>query len=116
MFLLFLIVFGVAIILIQQPNVQTYVSNKILDRIESNNDGEASIDRVHLKFPKSLVIDGFYQGDEAGDTLLYAQKLTINFNLLKPLKKQVHVANLKLDGAKVNLLRKEGEEDFNFSF
>ncbi|MCB0502999.1 MAG: hypothetical protein KDD32_09955, partial [Bacteroidetes bacterium] len=98
MFLFFLIIFGAAIILLQQPNIQTYVSNKILDRIESNNEGEASIDRVHLKFPKSLVVDGFLQLDEQGDTLLYAQKLTVNFNLLKPFKKQIHIANLKLDG------------------
>ncbi|MEZ5002873.1 MAG: translocation/assembly module TamB domain-containing protein [Chitinophagales bacterium] len=116
MFLFFLIIFGAAIILLQQPNIQTYVSNKILDRIESNNEGEASIDRVHLKFPKSLVVDGFLQLDEQGDTLLYAQKLTVNFNLLKPFKKQIHIANLKLDGTKINLIRKEGEEDFNFSF
>lgn len=100
----------------RQPKIQTRVVNTVLDRIQKDNNADAHIESVHLKFPKSLVINGFYQADEQGDTLLYADALTINFSLLNPFRKQVYVDNLKLDGAVVNLERNSDTEDFNFAF
>ncbi len=114
--LTFIFLFIIALVLLQQPKVQTYITNKVLDRIESNNSADASIEKVNLKLPKSLVIKGFYQSDENGDTLIYADKLITKLNLFQPFKKQIYIKNLKLDGAKIYLKRNEGEEDFNFNF
>jgi hypothetical protein len=113
--LLFLLLFITTVVLLQRPGVQTYVVNRVLDRIEKQHQTKANVERIHLKFPTSLVLNEFYLEDQAGDTLIYAEKLHANFSFLQPFKRMVHISKVTLDGATLNLSKAENE-DFNFGF
>ena len=113
--MLLLIILLVTIgILIQQPKIQTWVSNTILNRIESQTGTKASLDHVNIKFPKKILLDGFYLEDLEGDTLLYAGQLMVDINFFHPFKRRLDVGAIQLDNARI-FMRKPGEDaPYNF--
>jgi len=114
MFVILLLIAGV--ILIRQPKVQTWAVNKVLHRIESSTGTEASLDKIHIEFPRSIALNGFYLEDLGGDTLLYAGKLTSKISLFQPFKRNLNIDKISLDDARFFMNRNGEAAPYNFEF
>ena len=114
LFLLIILVVTGAI-LIQQPRIQTWAANKVLNKIEDGTGAEASLDRIHIDFPKNISLDGFYLEDENGDTLLYAGRLNAGIKFFHPFKRKLDVGTITLNNARI-FLNKEANGPYNMEF
>ncbi|MCW3072522.1 MAG: hypothetical protein JWO44_2412 [Bacteroidetes bacterium] len=103
-------------LLIQVPAVQqklisiatTYISDKTHTQVE--------IKHISLSLPKSLSIEGLYLDDLQKDTLVYAEKLSVNFSLTDLMQHTIHLKNISLDNATIHLSRSEADTLFNYNF
>lgn len=103
-------------ILIQLPSVQNTIVDKVTQSLSKTLDTKVSIDRVSIKFFKTVSVKGIYVEDQAQDTLVYAKELDVNIGLFNLLNSEIHINSISLQGAKVNLLRPERDSTFNYQF
>ncbi len=101
--------------LIRLPAVQNFICDKAVNFVTAKTHTKLSIDRLYIKFPKSVVIEGLYAGDLNNDTLLSLQKLTVDIDMLGLLKKRVELNSVALLNATANIHRGE-DSVFNFNF
>ncbi|MNR69089.1 hypothetical protein D3C85_1940870 [compost metagenome] len=52
------------IILIQVPSVQNFVKNKAITYLQDKIKTKVSLDYISIKFPKDVVLEGFYFEDQ----------------------------------------------------
>ncbi|MES2627350.1 MAG: translocation/assembly module TamB domain-containing protein [Bacteroidota bacterium] len=60
------------------PSFQTYVAQKLTAYLKSSYGIDASIDKVKIRFVKTVELDGVFVKDLQGDTLLYAKNIEVN--------------------------------------
>ena len=72
--LLFLLIF-------QIPGVQNWLAAKVTKTISEKAETTVSIERAYLSFFDHLILKKVYIEDHQADTLLYAGKLDVDFNL-----------------------------------
>ena len=112
----FVLLFVLIAVLIRIPAVQnrivyfatSFVSNKTHTAIEIN--------KILISFPKSVVIEGLFVEDLQKDTLLFAGRIKVNITFKNLLSDKIHVNNLILENANLNLSRVPADSLFNFSF
>ncbi len=94
-------IFIILFILLYIPPIQNFLREKAV-KIGSNATGmEIGIKRISLSFPLDLVVQGIEVIDQP-DTLLSANELRVNIQLLPLIKKQVEINAIGLQGVKVN--------------
>lgn len=98
------------------PAVQNFVKDKAISYLKKKTKTEVRLARVHIAFPKDVVLDQFYIEDRKGDTLLSAEKLKVDISLFKLLKNTVEVNNIELNNIRANVKRISPDTTFNFSF
>ena len=114
-FLLFL----TACVVIYLPPVQNYLVQTATGMASEATGMDISIRRIALRFPLDLVVEQTVVAQQ-GDTLLDAEELTVQVQLLPLLKKQVEVDGLGLKNARLNSaalidgLRIDGEVGYCF--
>jgi hypothetical protein len=64
------------------PEVQTFVAQKLLKLVVRQAKANVSVGRFEMHFFKNLHIDDLFISDQAGDTLIYAEKLHAGFDSL----------------------------------
>lgn len=100
---------------IQTPQVQTYLSRKILEKFEGSTDAAVSFEKLHVKPFNTLVLknvavtDNSPAGDTAADTLFSAEYVIARFTL-RGLRKQegLHIWRAVIKDARMNLVLEEG--------
>ena len=100
---------------IQTPQVQTYLSHRIIDNISSKIDADIRFDKIHIKPFNALVlknvaiIDRKPCNEEASDTLFAAEYVIARFTL-KGLGRQegLHIGRTYLRNAEMNLVIEDG--------
>lgn len=112
----FLVFFLIVSILLQFPSVQTRLVGVITSQISSRVQTTVEIDRVALRFPKSVGLRGIYLEDEKGDTLLYAESLFMDIGMWGLLKNQVNATTIELSGVVANMTRIQNDTVYNFQF
>ncbi len=103
-------------ILLQIPAVQNTLIDKVTASLSRTLKTEVSIDRVNIRFIKTLVLEGIYVESLQNDTLLYARKLGVNIGLFDLFDNLIHVNDISLDGAYINIARAEADSTFNYQF
>ena len=98
------------------PAVQNFVKDKAIGYLKNKTHTEVSLESIKIALPKDVVLNKFYIEDKKGDTLLYAQKLSVDISLLKLLSNQVEINNIELDKIRANVTRINPDTTFNFSF
>lgn len=102
--------------LLNIPVVQNFAKNKAVNYLKTKTKTEVSLESIKIAFPKKVELNKFYIQDLKKDTLLYAEKLQVNINLLKLFENIVEVNYVKLKNIKANVKRTSDESTFNFSF
>lgn len=103
------------IILIQVPSVQNFVKDKAITYLEGKIKTKVSLDKILIKFPKDVVLEGFYFEDQKKDTLLAGKRLEVDVDLFKLLSSELEINSVSLENVKANISRnKDGV--FNFDY
>ncbi|MCD0470688.1 translocation/assembly module TamB [Flavobacterium sp. JAS] len=103
------------IILIQVPSIQNYVKDKAITYLQDKIRTKVSLDHISIKFPKDVVLEGFYFEDQKKDTLLAGKRLELDVDLFKLVSSELEINSVSLENVKANISRnKDGV--FNFDY
>ncbi len=111
-----LIIISSAYALLRTPSVQTYIVGKLTNYLSEKLHTVVRIEGVDIEFISKVVIEGIYVEDLHKDTLLYAQKLTVDIRKLLLEKNIINLKGVTLEECRVNLIQYKNEEDLNFQF
>lgn len=111
-----IVLFVLVWLVIQIPSVQNALVQKLTQSLSKTLQTEVSINRVNIRFFKTVVLEGIYVESLQNDTLLYAQNLGVNIGILDLFDNQIHVKKINLDGAKVQLYRPKNDSLYNYQF
>lgn len=104
------------LIALQFAAVQTYVAHKATAFISKQTNTVISVERVGIRLPKTISLRSLYVEDMEGDTLLYVNQLDINIRMLALLRNNIHVKEISLSDATINITRLEPDSLFNFDY
>jgi len=103
------------IILIQVPSVQNFVKDKAITYLHNKIKTKVSLDHISIKFPKDVVLEGFYFEDQKKDTLLAGKRLEVDVDLFKLVSSELEINSVSLENVKANISRnKNGVFNFNY--
>jgi hypothetical protein len=103
------------IILIQVPSVQNFVKDKAITYLHKKIKTKVTLDHISIKFPKDVVLEGFYFEDQKKDTLLAGKRLEVDVDLFKLVSSELEINSVSLENTTANISRnKEGV--FNFDY
>ncbi|WP_163400699.1 translocation/assembly module TamB domain-containing protein [Flavobacterium fluviatile] len=103
------------IILIQVPSIQNFVKDKAVTYLHKKIKTKVSLDHISIKFPKDVVLEGFYFEDQKKDTLLAGKRLEVDVDLFKLVSSELEINSVSLENVKANISRnKDGV--FNFDY
>ncbi len=88
--------------------VTSFISNKTHTRVEIKN--------LTISFPRSIIVEGLYLEDAAGDTLLYTGQLKLDIVMLNLLKHHINIKTLLLGHVKLNINNTSADSSFNYNF
>ncbi|TVQ88035.1 MAG: translocation/assembly module TamB [Bacteroidetes bacterium] len=112
----FLLLFLIITVLLQFSSVQTWITGHITSSLSRQTQTTIEIDRVSLRFPKTVGLKGIYVEDYEGDTLLYAGSIFVDVGMMGLLRNKVNVNKLELENITANMLRQKPDTVFNFQF
>jgi translocation and assembly module TamB len=115
-FLCFLGLFLLTYILIQVPAVQDFARGKVVAYLHNKFKTEVRIGKLSVTFPRRVVLENVYFGDQKGDTLLAGEKIRLDIALLKLLSSKVEINYVELDGIRTNIYRRYPDTTFNFDY
>ncbi len=103
--------------LFQFEGFQNYAVDKLTQKLSKDLDAKVELDHINFKIFDELILDSFYVEDYDGDTLLFSEKLVVNFNssLFSLVKSNLEVSDITLQNARLNLNRNIGEEKNNLN-
>ncbi|KQO33856.1 hypothetical protein ASF10_17550 [Flavobacterium sp. Leaf82] len=103
------------IVLIQVPSIQNYAKDKAITYLYNKIKTKVSLDHISIKFPKDVVLEGFYFEDQKKDTLLAGKRLVVDVDLFKLVSSELEINSVSLENVTANISRnKEGV--FNFDY
>lgn len=98
------------------PAVQNFVKDKAIGYLKKKTKTEVRLESIKIALPKDIVLNKFYIEDQKKDTLLYAEKLSVDISLFKLLSNKVEINNITLQKIRANVTRIDPDTAFNFSF
>ncbi|RZM07657.1 MAG: AsmA family protein, partial [Pedobacter sp.] len=98
------------------PAVQNFVKDKAISFLKKKTKTEVRLESIKIALPKDIVLNKFYIEDLKKDTLLYAEKLSVDINLFKLISNKVEINNITLKKIRANVTRINLDTSFNFSF
>jgi len=115
-FLILILLFVIAWGLLQSPSVQTKIVSKVTASLEETLGTKVSVDRVNIKFFKTLSAEGIYIEDQQQDTLLYASSLDVNIGVLDLFGSEIFINQVTLNDAYLNIYQHPGDTALNLNF
>lgn len=103
-------------LLIQLPPVQGWLTQKAVSFLQQKIGTEVALEGIHIAFPKSIVLEGFYMEDQKGDTLLYAGKLSVDTDLWALTRNEIQLNDVVLENTLASVSRPEYDSAFNFTY
>ncbi len=98
------------------PAVQNFAKNRAINYLKNKTNTEISLEKVHIRFPTGLQLDKFYIEDKKKDTLLYADRLSVQINMLALLKNRIEISDISLQMVKAEIHRLNEDSSFNYQF
>jgi hypothetical protein len=103
------------IVLIQVPAIQNFAKDKVLTYLNEKLKTKSSLDRIAIRFPKTIVLEGFYFEDQDKDTLLSGKRLAVDVDLFKIINHKIEINAIELENATANISRNR-DSVFNFDY
>ncbi|MCW3123514.1 MAG: hypothetical protein JWQ38_3006 [Flavipsychrobacter sp.] len=113
--ILLLLVVG-AIVYLNTPSGQNFVRGRAEAYLRSKLKTEVRIGHLGYGLPKFIVLDSVLFLDQKKDTLLAANELKIDINMLQLLHKEISVQQLALKGVHSHIYRNQPDTAFNFTY
>ncbi|ANH80335.1 hypothetical protein A8C56_04495 [Niabella ginsenosidivorans] len=98
------------------PFVQNFIKDKVVQYLKKKTDTEISLERIRIGFPKDLELNKLYVADKKKDTLLYAEKLGVNIDMLALLSNRVEISDIELNTVRAYVHRLHPDTVFNYQF
>lgn len=106
----------VLILVIRIPSVQNSITQRAISFLKGKIGSEVKLDHIFISFPKKIVLKGLYLEDQARDTLLYAEELTIDTDLWGLTQNQIALNKIELINCNASVDRSAADSAFNFSY
>ena len=106
----------VVLVLIQTPPVQNFLLKKAQSYLQNKLQTRVELGKIYIGFPKSLVLEDVYIEDRTKDTLLMAQRLKMDVSMMKLLKSELEINDVRLTGLTAKIRRELPDTTFNFQF
>ncbi|MFZ0595862.1 MAG: translocation/assembly module TamB, partial [Flavobacterium sp.] len=103
------------IVLIQVPSIQNYAKDKAITYLHNKIKTKVSLDHISIKFPKDVVLEGFYFEDQKKDTLLAGKRLEVDVDLFKLISSELEINSVSLENVTANI-SKNKDGVFNFDY
>ncbi|KVV14277.1 translocation/assembly module TamB [Flavobacterium sp. TAB 87] len=103
------------IVLIQVPSVQNFAKDKAVTFLEGKIKTKVAVDHISIRFPKKIILEGFYFEDQKKDTLLSGKRLEVDIDLFKILNHQIEINSFLLENTTANISRNK-DSVFNFDY
>ncbi|MBK0370440.1 translocation/assembly module TamB domain-containing protein [Flavobacterium agrisoli] len=103
------------IVLIQVPSVQNFAKDKAITFLQDKIKTKVALEHIAIKFPKKIVLEGFYFEDQQKDTLLSGKRLEVDIDLFKILNHQIEINSVLLENTTANISRNK-DSIFNFDY
>lgn len=115
-FLSLLILVVTAALLVHLPVVQKFGIDRVAAYFSNKIGAKVSIDGFSLFLLDDISLRNVYIEDQKGDTLLYADQISLDFDFSKLLNRKVEINKVYLVETKFLMSRKLNEPDYNFQF
>lgn len=99
--------------LLQLPAFQNWLVDRVASSISETLETEVSVDYARLSWFDELTIQGVFIEDKYGDTLLYANRLEANFNLLSLLDNALEIERVTIADTRFVIRRDLGDPETN---
>lgn len=103
------------IVLIQVPSIQNFAKDKAITYLQGKIKTKVSLDHISIKFPKDVVLEGFYFEDQKKDTLLAGKRLEVDVDLFKLVSSELEINSVSLENVTANISRNKNGA-FNFDY
>jgi len=105
------------VLFIRSPWGQGIIVEKATSYVSDKTNTKVEIKRLFLTFTGGLQIDSLYLEDKKGDTLIYSNSLEATIPLWATITgKSIGVDNLRWNGLRANIIRKDTISGYNFQF
>ncbi len=111
-----LLLFLLFIIALQTAPVQNYIAQKLSQQLSNNLDTKIYVDRVRIRVPRSIYLDGLYIEDQQQDTLWYSETLALELDMFGLIRNKLNIHYFSLENVTANVYRLEPGGKFNFDF
>lgn len=101
---------------VRMPFFQEMVSSKVASYLENRLQTKVNIRQIDFGFFKSLILRDVYLEDLSGDSLLYARRISADFELIPILKKQWRFHSAQLFDFKLNLNKETSSAPLNIQY
>ncbi|MFO7922427.1 MAG: translocation/assembly module TamB domain-containing protein [Bacteroidales bacterium] len=108
--------FLLILLLLQFPSVQTALTGKLTSWLKEETGAVIEIERVAIRFPRSIGLKGIYIEEPEGDTLLYAGSIYTRIRMTALLRNRLHIRSLEIEDLTGNVIREKPDTMFNFQF
>jgi hypothetical protein len=112
-----ILVLFLLILFVRSPWGQDIIKDKLVNYITDKTNTRLDIEKLFITFDGNVQLDGLYVEDKVGDTLVYSKSLEANIPLWQTITGQAYgLDNLKWNGLKANIIRKDSISGFNYQF
>ncbi|WP_317231402.1 translocation/assembly module TamB domain-containing protein [Subsaxibacter sp. CAU 1640] len=102
---------------LRSPWGQGIIVDKVVNYVSKKTNTKVEIEKLFITFDGDIQLDGLYLEDKAGDTLIYSKSLEANMPIWPIITgKGIGVDELKWEGARANIIRKDSTSGYNFQF
>lgn len=106
----------VVFILIQLPAVQNFAKQRIVVYLQKKVGTRVEIGRLRIIFPKQILLENVYFGDQHKDTLFSGRRIQVDISLFSLLHKEINVSYIGLEGVRANVYRLNPDTVFNYAY
>ena len=107
-----LLFFGVA----QTHWLKNIIKSNLISYCEEELDVKVHINSLEIDYFDFIKLNQLYIPGKNNDTLIYADQISIDYNLKKLIKKEIELDHILLDGGSIHIGVPENEESLNIQF
>ncbi len=114
--LVIFVLLATAFFILQNSNVQTYITQKIAAEVSDNLDAKFKVESVNYRFFNRVVFKNVYIEDQLEDTLLFSKEIICNIRKIDRRNQSIEISKVNLLNAKIYLNKYDTLQPINLRF
>ena len=111
-----ILLFILAVIILQTPQGQKFVRGKVQSYLQNKLKTKVEIGKLDISFPNSILLKNVYIEDQTKDTLISGGLMKVNIDMLKLFTNEVQIKEINLQNIITKIKRVNQDTVFNFQF